>query len=67
MAVYTSTSKLAALEETRQTARRGLCALEGRTERLRAFERDREALLENYAEMMPEALRSLEPEERHRV
>jgi hypothetical protein len=34
---------------------------------LRAFERDREALLENYAEMMPEALRSLEPEERHRV
>jgi hypothetical protein len=60
-------AKLAALEETRQTARSELVALEGRTERLRALERDREALLENYAEMMPEALDVLEPEERHRV
>ena len=60
-------SKLAALEETRKTARRELAALEGRAERLRALERDRDALLEGYAELMPEALEALEPEERHRV
>jgi site-specific DNA recombinase len=60
-------AKLAVLEETRQTARRELAALEGRTERLRALERDREALLENYAEMIPDALEALESEERHRV
>jgi site-specific DNA recombinase len=60
-------TKLAALEETRQTARRELAALEGWAERLRALERDRDALLENYAEMMPEALSTLEPGERHRV
>jgi site-specific DNA recombinase len=59
--------KLAALEETYQTARRQLAALEGRTERLRALERDRHALLQNYAEMMPDALDALEPEERHRI
>ena len=55
------------MEETRQTARRELAALETRTERLQALERDREALLEDYAEMMPEALDTLEPEERHHV
>jgi site-specific DNA recombinase len=60
-------TKLAALEETRQTARRGLAVIEGRSERLRALEHDRDALLKNYAEMMPEALNSLEPEERHRI
>jgi site-specific DNA recombinase len=60
-------SKLATLEETGQTARRELAVLEGRTERLRALERDRETLLQTYAEMIPEALSALEPEERHRV
>ena len=60
-------AKIAALEETRQTARRELATLEGRSERLRALERDRDTLLENYAEIMPEALDTLEPEERHRV
>jgi DNA repair exonuclease SbcCD ATPase subunit len=60
-------TKLAALEETGQAARRELAALKGRNERLRTLERDREALLQNYAEMMPEALGALEPEERHRV
>jgi len=60
-------TKLATLEETRQTARRELAALEGWAERLCALKRDRDALLENYAEMMPEALDALEPEERHRV
>jgi site-specific DNA recombinase len=59
--------KLAALDETRQTARRELATLEGRSERLRALERDRDALLETYAEIMPETLDALEPEERHCV
>ena len=60
-------AKLAGLEETGQTARRELAALEGRAERLRTLECDREALLQNYAEMVPEALGALESEERHRV
>jgi site-specific DNA recombinase len=60
-------AKLAAVEETRQTARRELAALDDRTERLQSLERDRDALLENYAEMMPEALDVLQPEERHHV
>ena len=60
-------AKLEALEETRKTARRELAALECRTERLLALERDRDALLEGYAELIPETLDVLEPEERHRV
>jgi site-specific DNA recombinase len=60
-------NKLAALEETGQTARRELTALESRTERLWALERDREALLQNYAKMVPKALGALESEERHLV
>ena len=60
-------AKLGALEETRKTAQRELAALEGRTERLRALKRDRDALVEGYAELMPEALEDLHPEERHRV
>ena len=60
-------AKLAAVEDTRQTARRELAALESRIERLRDLGRDRDALLENYAEMIPEALDVLQPEERHRV
>ena len=60
-------AKLDALEETRKTARRELAALEGRTERLQALERDRDALLDSYVGLMPEALETLEPEERHRV
>jgi hypothetical protein len=60
-------AKLAAVEETRQTARRELAALGDRTERLQALERDRDALLKNYTEMMPEALDVLQPEERHRI
>ncbi len=60
-------AKLAAVEDTRQTARRELAALESRIERLRDLERDRDAHLENYAEMIPEALDVLQPEERHRI
>ena len=52
---------------TPQAARRELAALDDRTERLQFLERDRDALLKNYAEMMPEALEALQPEERHHV
>ena len=60
-------AKLATVEETRQAARRELAALDDRTERLQSLERDRDALLKNYAEMMPEVLEALQPEERHRI
>lgn len=57
-------SKLAGLEETRQTAERELEALKGRHEKVKALEQDRDAILETYAQMTPEALDSLTPEER---
>ena len=60
-------AKLAALEEMRQTARRELATLEGRSQRLQALERDRDTLLQNYAELIPEHLDALAPDERHRV
>jgi site-specific DNA recombinase len=60
-------AKLEALEEARQTARRELAAIEGRTNLLQALERDRDTLLKNYAEIMPEALDALEPEEHHHI
>jgi site-specific DNA recombinase len=60
-------AKLEALEETRQTARSELAAIEGRTDLLHALERDRDALLKNYTEIMPEAFDALEPEEHHHI
>jgi hypothetical protein len=58
---------LAELEETRTTAEEELAAIRGRKEILEELERDRDALLESYAEMTPEALDVLTPEERKRV
>ena len=58
---------LADLEETRTTAEEELAALRGRKEALEELERDRDALLESYARMTPEALDSLTPEERRQV
>jgi multidrug resistance efflux pump len=58
---------LAELEETRATAKLELEALAGRRERLEQLEREKDALLENYAALAPEALVSLEPEERHQI
>ena len=55
-------TKLGALEETRTTARRELAALKESRERIEDLERDADALLEDYASMVPEAL-----DERHRV
>jgi site-specific DNA recombinase len=59
--------KLRGLEETRKTAERELEALRSRRERIEELERDKDALLESYAGMVPEALGSLSPEERHQV
>jgi flagellar motility protein MotE (MotC chaperone) len=58
-------TKLAGLEDTRTTAERELKALRSRQEKLEALEQDKEAVLETYAQMAPEALDSLTPEERH--
>jgi len=58
---------LAELEETRATAKRELEALAGRRKRIERLEREKDALLDNYAALAPEALESLEPEERHRI
>jgi site-specific DNA recombinase len=58
-------TKLAGLEEARATAERELKALRSRQETLEALEQDKEAVLETYAQMAPEALDSLTPEERH--
>lgn len=55
------------LEETRGTAERELVALQRRRETLEQVELDKEALLEHYARIAPEALDSLTLEERHRL
>src|SRR5215210_3853325 len=58
---------LAELEETRVTAEEELVAIRGRKEILEELERDRDALLNSYAQMTPEALDNLTPGERRRV
>lgn len=57
-------TKLADLEEVRETAERELAALKGQNESIEALERDKEAVLEHHAALAPEALDSLTPEER---
>jgi hypothetical protein len=59
--------KLATLEELRETARWELDALSRRREMIEGLERDKDALLESYFGMVPEALDSLTPEEHHYV
>ena len=58
---------LAELEETRATAKRELEVLAGRRKRIERLKLEKDALLDNYAALAPEALESLEPAERHRV
>jgi chromosome segregation ATPase len=60
-------TKLDALEETRDDARRKLAALEDRRERLAEMERDYDTLMRRYVGMVPEALDSLTSEKRHRI
>src|SRR5215213_8235601 len=59
-------SKLMVLEESRKTAQSELEALRNREKRIVELEADCDALLESYAEMAPEALDSLTPEERRK-
>jgi DNA repair exonuclease SbcCD ATPase subunit len=59
--------KLSTLEELRKMAEGELEALRSRQERLEGLERDKDVLLESYAQMAPKALDSLTPEERHHV
>ena len=56
---------LAELEETRRVAERELETLRSYRKRIEQLERDRDTLLESYVSMVPEALDSLTPEERH--
>jgi hypothetical protein len=58
-------AKLAALDETRETARRELALLEGRREKIAELEADRDALLDHLESVAPEELDALTPEERH--
>ena len=44
-----------------------MAALQNRKERIEALERDRDAVLEDYASRTPDALEALGPEERHRL
>jgi site-specific DNA recombinase len=60
-------AKLAALEETRETAERELRTLRGHSELLENLEREKDAVIENYAGLVPGALESLSPRERHQV
>ncbi len=55
-------TKLAGLEDTRETAKRELEALSSRQEEIEELERD--ALLESYATMLPEGLDRYTPEDR---
>ncbi len=59
-------TKLAALEETRETARHELEELRGRCQRVEELERDRDALLDDLVDVVPDALDALTSEERHR-
>ena len=60
-------TRLAALEDTREADEEQLRALQGRTEHLAQLERDRDSLMESYAEFAPEAIDALDPEERRRA
>ncbi len=58
---------VAGLEEAREEAERELAALQGRRDAIANLERDRDALMVHYAELVPEALDELCAEERQRV
>jgi len=58
-------AKLGELEEARQTAERELTLVRVRREALASLERDRGAIMESYAGMVPETREDLAGEERH--
>ena len=57
--------KLAHLQEQRRTAERELETLRAKTEHLGNLQLEADALLEQYAEMVPEGLDAFTPEDRH--
>jgi site-specific DNA recombinase len=59
--------ELAQLEETRTVAKNELGILRSHRERIEELERDRDAVLENYTALAPEALDTLTSEERHQL
>src|SRR5215203_336647 len=59
-------ARLAELDDARATAEREIATMEGRMERVRSLEEDRDAVLAELEAMAPKALDCLDPEERHR-
>jgi len=59
--------KLKELDRTRELARAELGRLQRRRERIEELERDRDAIIESYAGMLPDALDALSGEERRRL
>jgi hypothetical protein len=60
-------TRLSALEDARKATELELRALQRRADHLAQLQRDRDSLLESYADLIPEAFDSLSPEERRRV
>ena len=60
-------TKLAGLEETRRTAEMEIEHLRGHLERVEELERNRDTLLEGYANLIPQKLQDLDPEERRQI
>ena len=60
-------SKLKGLEEIRRLARAELTALEVHKQRVSDLERDRDALLKSWAELVPEDLDGLTGDQRNKV
>jgi hypothetical protein len=59
--------RLAQIRLTRKTAEDELARIKAKADHVEQLERDREALLNHYARIVPEQLDTLEPEERNRV
>jgi hypothetical protein len=59
--------ELVELEETREIVQSELSVIQNRNKLIEQLERDKEALLENYANIAPEALDFLMLEERHQL
>jgi hypothetical protein len=60
-------SKLQEVDDTRRLAQAELEALMRRQEHIEELEKDREALLKSMAEIVPDALKNLTPQERNKI
>jgi hypothetical protein len=59
--------RLAQIRHTRKTAEDELARQKAKADHVEQLERDREALLNHFARIVPEQLHALEPEERNRI